>query len=88
MRPDLFSVVAHTNAHTSAQSFHGQCDQLVVTQPVGVADDVCTRFIHPEYHQQSLSFGEGIAVEKIAHAVSHQGQVACMAAEFDLLPLH
>jgi hypothetical protein len=61
---------------------------LVVTQPIGVSDDVGACFVHAEHHQQSLFFRKRITIQKIADQVAHQRQIACMAAEFDDLSLH
>src|ERR1700757_4699637 len=83
MRKDLFAVVPQPHANAFAQSFHSQRDQLIVAQTVSVSDNVRACFVDAEHHQQPLSFGEWIAIEKIPHAVAQQSKVRGMTAELD-----
>jgi hypothetical protein len=44
--------------------------------------------IHTEHHEGALFVGKRISIEKTAHPLAHQGEVAGMAAELDLLFRH
>ena len=84
----LFPVIAQPHAYATLQSLHGQHDELIVAQFVGVADNVRARLIDAQDHQRSFALRKRIGIEKFAHLITHQRQIARMAAEFDFRLLH
>jgi hypothetical protein len=53
-----------------------------------MTNDVRAGLVHTENHERTLFVGKRIGVQKIAHPPAHQGEIAGVAAKFDLLPIH
>src|SRR6516225_3792004 len=88
VRENFFAVISQPHAHTFAQSFHLQRNELIVAQTVRIADDVRTCFIHAEHHHHSLLVGERIAVQEITDAFPQQREVRRVTAKFDFASFH
>jgi len=84
----LHAIVPKSHSHAIVPDFEREGDQFIVTQFVSVSNNIRARFIHTQHHQRAIALRDGHIVEKMAHEIAHQREVAGMAGELELPFFH
>jgi hypothetical protein len=84
----LHAIVPKSHPHTIVSDLEREGDQFIVTQFVSVSNNIRARFIHTQHHQRAIALRDGHIVEKMAHKIAHQREVAGMAGKLELPLFH